>query len=99
MSKVFIIVDSGHNYSGAAEFGQLVFLNTPYRVLQEPTLLFAFLREALAEATENDSLLLGGPASACSIASALLTEWFGQLNLIIYRNGVYEQHKLTTTNN
>jgi hypothetical protein len=98
MSKVYILNDGGHDYSAATEFGELTFLNIPYNVMQDIPQAFTYLKNALKDAGPDDSLLIGGPASMNCIATAILAEWYGCVNFLLYKGDRYEPSTIVTNN-
>lgn len=98
MSKVFILNDAGHDYSAAVEFGDLEFLNIPYSTMQDIPQAFTFLRNGLKNSTEDDYLLIGGPASMNCIATAVLAEWYGRVNFLLFKGDHYEASTIITDN-
>jgi len=99
MSKVYILNDGGHDYSAAVEFGELTFLNIPYTTMQDIPQAYTFIKDGLKDATEEDHLLIGGPASMNCIATAILAEWYGRVNFLLFRGDRYEASTIVTTNN
>lgn len=98
MSKVYILNDAGHDYSAAAEYGDLTFLNIPYSVMQDIPQAYTFLKDGLQDSGEGDYLLIGGPASMNCIATAILVEWHQRINLLIFKGDRYEPSTILTTN-
>jgi hypothetical protein len=92
--KVYVLGDGGHDYSDAERFGKLVFLNIPRHMKWDIAQLYEALQEGLSEAEPNDLLIVSHLASHCCVATALLVEWFGRVNFLIYRKDRYEEHKL-----
>lgn len=100
MRKVYILVDGGHDYSDATRFGELVFLNIPLTAKWDFSRVYLELKEGLSEAKEDDLFLLSHLTSQCCIATAILTEWFGRVNYLIYRPDKkwYEEKNLVLNN-
>lgn len=98
MSKVYILNDGGHDYSAAVDFGDLTFLNIPYATMQDIPQAYTFLKDGLKDAMEDDYLLIGGPASMNCIATAILAEWYGKVNFLLFRCDHYEASTIVTTN-
>lgn len=93
--RVYILVNSGHDYSDAERFGSLHFLNVPVEAKGDINQLYAFLTQALWDADPNDYLMIGsGAASMGCVATAVMTEWFGRVNFLLYRKDRYEEQKL-----
>lgn len=92
--KVYILSNGGHDYTDAARFGELVFLNIPSHLKWDIAALYDELSEKLEDAKVNDLLVVSHLTSHCCVATALLIEWFGRVNFLIYRKDKYEEKKL-----
>lgn len=96
MRKVYILNNAGHDYSDAARFGELVFLDVPEGGKWDIGFLYESLHTLLIDAEEDDLLLLSSLTSHCCVATAILTEWYGRVNFLIFRKDKYEEKKLFT---
>lgn len=92
--KVYVLSDGGHDYTDAERFGTLVFLNVPRHARWDVARLYTELQEGLQDAEPEDLFIVSHLASHCCVATAILIEWFGKVNLLIYRKDRYEEHKL-----
>jgi hypothetical protein len=92
--KVYVLSKGGHDYSDAERFGKLVFLNIPSYAKWDIDRLYRELQEGMKDATSDDLLIVSHLASHCAVATAILTEWFGRVNFLIFRKDRYEEHKL-----
>ena len=92
--KVYILTKGAHDYSDAERFGTLVFLNIPTFVRWDIQRLYLELQEGLKDAKEDDLFLVSHLTSHCCVATAILTEWFGRVNFLIFRKDKYEENKL-----
>lgn len=96
---VYIANRSGHNYSGAERFGQLVAV-TQHRVNVFATdRLRTDITHALRDAKPEDLLLLGGSPLVNVLCAFILLQRHGLLN-IIYWDGLkqdYIRRKLSFT--
>lgn len=92
--KVYILSNGGHDYTDAARFGELVFLNIPSHLKWDIAALYDELSEKLEDAKVDDLLVVSHLTSHCCVATALLIEWFGRVNFLIYRKDKYEEKKL-----
>lgn len=93
--RVYILVNSGHDYADAERFGQLNFLDVPVEAKGDINQIYAFLRQAMWDATPQDYLMIGsGTAAMGCVATAIMTEWFGRVNFLLFRFNKYEEHKL-----
>jgi hypothetical protein len=96
--KVYVLSDGGHDYTDAERFGELVFLNIPRHARWDVARLYEELQEGLKDATSDDLFIVSHLASHCCVATALLVEWFGKVNFLIYRKDKYEEHRLVVNN-
>lgn len=94
--KVYILADGGHDYSDATRFGDLVFLKIPTFAKWDIARLHDELAEGLKDATEDDLLVISHLTSHCCVATALMVEWFGRVNFLIFRKDKYEEKNLIT---
>ncbi len=89
MSNVYIINDSGHDYSDAERFGRLVYCTQGSLDKQDTTGMYRELSVALDDSTPDDYIVLSGLTSMCSIACSMLALRHGSINLLIFNRGVY----------
>lgn len=94
VKKVYILADGGHDYSDAERFGELVFLHIPNNAKWDIARLYDELMEGLKGAEADDLLVVSNLTSHCCVATAILVEWFGRVNFLIYRKDKYEEKKL-----
>ena len=92
--KVYILSNGGHDYTDATRFGELVYLNIPSHLKWDTAALYDELVEKLQYANEDDLLVISHLTSHCCVATAILVEWFGRVNFLIYRKDKYEEKKL-----
>lgn len=92
--KVYVLECGGHDYSDAERFGKLVFLDIPNYARWDIDRLYRELEEGLAGADKDDLFIVSHLASHCCVCTAILIEWFGRVNFLIYRKDKYEEHKL-----
>lgn len=92
MAKVFIVNDTGHDYSDAERFGELVVLSEGTVNKYSLTSMRRLLGPALADSDPEDYILHSGPSVMSSVASAIFAAKHGRLNLLLYhaeRKGRY----------
>ena len=98
MRRVFITNDSGHDYSDAERFGQLVYCTAGQLDKQDTAGMYRELSVALDESEPDDYLILSGLTSLCSIACSMLAQRHGCLNLLIFVRGAYVQRSINFDN-
>lgn len=96
MRRVYILGDGGHDYTDARRFGELHFINIPVEMKWEISAVYDLLREELMESSSDDLLLISNLASHLAIATAIMVEWYGRVNFLLYRNNTYEEKILVT---
>ena len=96
MRRVYILGDGGHDYTDARRFGELHFISIPAELKWELSAVFDILREGLMESDEADLLLVSNLASHLAVATAIMVEWYGRVNFLLFRNDKYEEHTLIT---
>ena len=94
MPQIFAVHDNGHDLSAAAKYGRVAFLFSREEKINvfAADLLVRTVRERLADATEDDYLVLTGNTIACCVAYSYLLKTFGRVNILIFsfRNSEYE---------
>lgn len=84
-----------HDYSGAWDFGELVFCTQGDLHRLDIVTMQAELEKAMQDADEEDYILVSSLASLCSIACAIFANRFGCLNLLLFDNGKYHARSIT----
>jgi len=92
--KVYILNDGGHDYSPAEKFGELVFLNIPYEIRWDISRIYATLKDSLVDAEEDDLFVISNLTTFCCIATALMVEWYGRINYLLYKKDKYIERNL-----
>lgn len=90
--KVFVVANTGHDYSSAEQRGELVYLYDGKVNVFASDKLIRELQEKLKNSTPDDFLILSGNQLAASIAFHLMIQMHGLVNILIYsfKNGIYE---------
>lgn len=94
MKKVYILQDGGHDYSAAESFGELVFCTDHAINKWNISAMYEVLMDALEDAHEDDLILISSLATFCCVATAIMTERFGQVHYLIYKDNAYTQRDL-----
>ena len=95
--KVYILNDGGHDYTDALRFGEPVYLHVPANTKWDIAQVHDLLKEGMKEATADDYIVISHLSSICCVATALLVEWFGRVNFLIFHKDKYEEKKLFLT--
>ena len=96
--KVFILTDGGHDYSDAERFGTITFCHVTVRNKDDISQMYRELREFLHDSKDGDMLLISSLTSLCCVATAILTEWHGRVNFLVFHDGKYVERNLVLTN-
>lgn len=88
-NKVYILMDGGHDYSAAKEFGELVMCDLPPSASYDVAKVYAMLKEKLMDLHEDDYILVSGLTTFCCIASALAMDWCSRVNFLLFSDGKY----------
>ena len=94
MRKVFIINKSGHDFSGAAKFGEIIYLSEGRLEKYAVTEMYREFSEKLINSEPDDFILITSLASSCSVAAACFGFLHGRLNLLLFKEGIYIERKL-----
>ena len=92
--KVFIINKSGHDYSPAQEFGDLVFLSEGFVEPYDLNIHYREFSEKLQEAQEGDYLLITSLASLNALAGWILGIKGLSLNLLLFKGNKYLERNI-----
>jgi len=87
--KVFIPNKAAHDYTKAADFGQVVFC-TSGPVRREAMMeLFQQIQQSFTDAEPSDLIMNAGPASAVALACSIMAARFGELHMLMWDKGRY----------
>lgn len=85
MSKVYVINDSGHDYTPARPFGELVVLSEGTIDKFHLTQMLRAFESALPISSPEDYILISGPSIMNCVACAMFAAIHGCLNLLLFR--------------
>lgn len=85
MPKVYVINDSGHDYSKAKRFGELVFLTKGKVASYATTQHYRVFSEKMQEAKPDDFILVTSLASMNAIAGWIFGTLGFPLNLLLFK--------------
>jgi len=97
MPKVYIINNSGHDYSPAEQYGELVFLSSGKVHPYESNTHYRDFAEKMKDATSEDFILITSLASMNAIAGWILGTLNLPLQMLIFKDGEYVVRKLMPT--
>lgn len=88
-NKVYILMDGGHDYSAAKEFGELVMCDLPPSASYDVARVYAILKEKMLDLQETDYIVISGLTTFCCVATALAMDWCSRVNLLLFSDGKY----------
>ncbi len=89
MLRHVLSAQSGHDFTPAAEYGELVYITKGLVPRYKTNTIYRQVAEALSEAHEEDYLVISSLAIISSLASAFLARRFGKVNYLLFRDGRY----------
>lgn len=92
--KVYVLSDGGHDYRAAEKFGKITICTEGPLHKNDISQMYRLLEDALYDAQAEDYILVSSLTSLCMVASAIMANRFGQIHLLIYRDGNYEARDL-----
>jgi hypothetical protein len=92
--KVFIVNNGGHDYSDAKRFGEIVFCTDSVIRKDDVAQMYRELSVALSEARHDDYLLVSSLTSLCMVATAILADRFGEVHMLLFKDGQYVDREL-----
>lgn len=84
MAKVFIVNDTHHDYSGAMQFGELVSITEGQVPIFKTGVLSNIIEDKLKDFTEEDYVLVSGPAIVNVMVSTTLYNRFETIKFLIF---------------
>jgi len=91
---VFVVNRSGHDFSDAERFGELVFLSEGNVNKLALTKMYRDMSATLKDSSADDSILLSGPTNLCCIAVACFAYLHDIVNLLLFHDGRYVTRKI-----
>ncbi len=88
-TRVYVVNRSGHDFSAALRFGELVYCSDGEMDKWDSGQMYRQVSAALADSEPNDYILLTSLTSLCSVTCAVFAVRHGRLNLLIYKDGDY----------
>lgn len=84
MAKVYIANNTNHDYSKAEQYGELVDVTNGKVPIFKTSIMKVLLEDGLAGFTEDDYLLLAGPAILCVMASTIVFNKFDTVKFLVF---------------
>lgn len=89
MPTVFVVNNSGHDYSDAERFGEILYCTEGPLNKFDTAQMYRSLSEALLDANEDDYILMTSLTTLCCIATGMMVEQFGKVNMLLFQGGKY----------
>lgn len=99
-TKVYVVNNSGHDFSPAKKFGKLVYLSEGRMNRFQTNQMYRMFSEKMENSTENDYILISGLIQMNVIAAAIQAYKHGRINMLIYsdRDRDYERREIVMPN-
>ena len=94
MPNVFIVSNSGHDFSDAKKYGNLMFLSEGAMDRYQVNNMLRQFKESMKISTPNDFILPCGLSVMNSIACATFVTLHGRLNLLLFKKGKYVERNI-----
>lgn len=95
MPTVYVVNDSGHDFSSALDWGdEIKFMSEGRLNRYAINQMYRVFSEALADSEPDDYILATGLTQMNQVAAAIFARMHGTLNLLIYKDGGYVERKL-----
>jgi len=91
---VYIVNQSGHDFSGAEHFGKISFMTTGSMDRYAVNEMYRLFAEALKDSNKDDYILTTSLKTMSNIACAVFVFMHGRLNLLLYKKGRYIQRTI-----
>lgn len=92
--KVFVLNDGGHNYTDAERFGEIVICTTGTVAKDNISMMYRQLSDTLIDAHAEDLIMVSGLTSLCMVAAAMMADQFGEVHMLVHKDGKYEERDL-----
>lgn len=87
--KVYVVSDGGHDHSDAQRFGEIVFCTDSVIRKDDTAQMYREVKAAMVDAQSDDFILVSSLCSLCMIAAAIMADRFGEIHLLIFKDGKY----------
>jgi hypothetical protein len=94
MPKIYVTNKSGHDFSAAQSFGEIVYLSEGAQNRYAAAKMYRLFADILNDSSSDDYILPTGLTTMCMIAAAIFARIHGRLNLLLYKDGRYVERKL-----
>lgn len=84
MKKVFVINDSGHDFSQAKKYGELVIVTSGTINKYQPTYMFREFSSFIESSDKDDYILVCGPTVMNIVFAGMFASKHGRINLLLW---------------
>lgn len=100
MTRVYIVNNSGHDFSPAESIGELVFLSEGLVNSFNLNKMYRMFAPVLDKSDERDWILMSGLPQMNVIAAAIFAHKHGRINLLLYnsKNHTYDKKEIVLSN-
>ena len=97
--KVYVVANTGHDYSAAEQRGELTYLYDGKVNVFASDKLVKELEDKLSGSTPDDFMILSGNQLAAAIAFSIMMRVHGVVNILLYsfKHGIYEIRTIRRT--
>lgn len=92
--NVYILNATGHDYSDAERFGNLITVTKGYIPRMHITQMWRDITQAFEKSDKEDYILMSGPTTLSAVACAVFALKHKGLNLLLFFHGKYEVRKV-----
>jgi len=89
MPNVYVINQSGHDYSEASHFGPIIFLSRGSINRYSTNNIYRQFTTILKDSSPDDFLLVTGLTVMNAIAASIMTHLHGKVNFLLFKQGKY----------
>lgn len=95
MAIIYVVNDSGHDFTPALKWGdEIKFLSEGRLNRYAINQMYRIFSDALSNSNPDDYILATGLTQMNMIAAAVFARMHGTINLLIYKNNGYVERKL-----
>lgn len=100
MPKVYVVNNSGHDFSPAKEYGELIFLSEGLVNSFNINKMYRMFAPILDESRPEDWILMSGLPQMNVVASCIFAYKHGRINLLLYssKNHRYDRKEIILGN-
>jgi hypothetical protein len=98
MPRVFVVNNSGHDFSAAKQYGDLVFMSSGSIPRYNVNQMYREFSNALIHSEPEDFILCTALTQMNMVAAAIFAHLHGRINLLIHKDRGYVVREVDLTN-